>query len=124
MLPEQDRIRMRHMLDACRQAREFAHGRARSDLDRNTMLSFAVVRAIEIIGEAAAKVTPEGRDSCPGLPWPDIVGMRNRLIHAYFDVNLDHVWTTLTDDLPFLESELARILVPSDSGPPSDGLGG
>jgi uncharacterized protein with HEPN domain len=80
-------------LAACR----FLSGRQRADLDTDQMLLFAVVRAIEIVGEAAARVSPECRVTVPGVPWPAIIGMRNRMVHAYFDIDIDHdvVWQTV-----------------------------
>jgi uncharacterized protein with HEPN domain len=68
------------------------------------------VRCIEIIGEAASQVTKETQHRLPDLPWPSMVAMRNRLIHAYFDIDLDRVWDTITDDLPPLIIALAGIL--------------
>ena len=68
------------------------------------------VKLVEIIGEAAYGVTTECRDLHPAIPWMDIIGMRHRLIHAYFDVNLDIVWATVTDDLPPLATALEEIL--------------
>jgi uncharacterized protein with HEPN domain len=78
-----DRVRLRHALDALNAAMRFVEGRTRSDLDTDDMLLFALVRAIEIVGEAAGKVTDETCALLPELPWSSIVGMRNRLIHAY-----------------------------------------
>ena len=79
------------MLDAAREAVTFTANLARSDLDGNRVLVLAVVKTIEIIGEAASRVTVEGRAEAPGLPWQQIIAMRNRLIHGYFDVDLDIV---------------------------------
>jgi len=110
MLPERDRIRLQHMLDACREALRFVGDRTRADLANDRMLSFAVVRALEILGEAASRVTAETRESCPALPWSSIVGMRNRLIHGYFDIDLDRVWDTVMLDLPALENQLGLVL--------------
>jgi uncharacterized protein with HEPN domain len=95
-----DVVRLRHMLDAAEEAVGFARGRSRADLDRDRMLALAIVKTIEIIGEAASRVSAETQQTCPAVPWTDIVGMRNRLIHAYFDIDLDRVWDTLADDLP------------------------
>ena len=110
MLPNEDIVRLRHMLEAAEQAVSFARGRERNDLHADQMLLFAVVRAIEIVGEAAGKVSAESRKQCPGLPWPSIIAMRNRLIHAYFDIDADRVWETVTDDLPPPIVELRAIL--------------
>jgi uncharacterized protein with HEPN domain len=102
-------VRLRHMLDAANEAISVARGRSRSDLDSDWMLTLAPVKSIEIIGEAAARVTPDGRAESPEIPWQDIIGMRNRLIHAYFDIDLDRVWDTVSDDLPPRVAVLKRI---------------
>lgn len=74
------------------------------------MLVRALCKDIEILGEAAARVGEETRLAMTGVPWDEIVGMRNRLIHAYFDVNLDILWKTVLEDLPPLVSALKSIL--------------
>lgn len=105
-----DNIRLRHMLDAAREGLSFARNETRDSLDEDRKLEFSLVKAIEIVGEAAANVTKECREDLPQIPWPNIIGMRNRLIHAYFDINLDILWKTITDDLPPLIAELEKIL--------------
>jgi len=109
-----DIVRLRHMLDAAREARSFVEGKARGDLGTNRMLTLSLVKCIEIVGEAAAQVSGPCQEACPDIPWPDIVGMRNRLIHAYFDVDLDRVWDTVADDLPPLIAELETIVAGSE----------
>ena len=105
-----DRARIAHMLDAAEAVAEFVSGRQRSDLDRNRMLLFALVRAIEVLGEAASKVSMETRSRLPEIPWPAIVGMRNRLIHGYFDVDPEIVWKTVTLEVPPLRDLLRKVL--------------
>lgn len=105
-----DEVRLRHMLDAARTAARFARQRTRPDLDSDELAMHGLVRLIEIVGEAASRVTPETRAALPTLPWSAIVGMRNRLIHGYYDVDLDLVWATLTDDLPPLITQLETFL--------------
>jgi Uncharacterized conserved protein len=105
-----DRIRIQHMLDAAREAMGFCAGRSRTHLGADRVLALALVKSIEIVGEAASKVGPELRSRHPEIPWQNIVGMRNRLIHAYFDVDLDRVWDTVTDDLPPLADALDALL--------------
>jgi uncharacterized protein with HEPN domain len=105
-----DRLRLQHMLDAGREAVRFTRGKTRADLDRDRVLALALVKLLEIVGEAASRVTPESRQVCPNIPWRDIVAMRNRLIHGYFDVDLDRVWDTVTDDLPPLLAQLEAAL--------------
>lgn len=97
------------MLDAAREAVSFAEGKVRKDLESDRMLLLSLVKSIEIIGEAAAKLRPEYRGKHPDVPWQDIIGMRNRLIHAYFDINLDTVWDTVTNELPPLIEDLEKI---------------
>ena len=78
-----DTIRLRHMLDAAREAVAFAADRGREDLGRDRMLALSIVKCIEIVGEAASRVSGETRALVSQIPWQDIVGMRNRLIHSY-----------------------------------------
>ena len=109
MLPE-DKVRVQHMLDASRDALSFAAGKERSNLDDERQLVLALIKSVEIVGEAASKVSPELRASAPDIPWTDIVGMRNRLIHAYFDIDLDILWQTVTAELPPLKTKLEALL--------------
>ena len=97
-----DAIRLRHMLDAAQEAIAFARGRTRSDLNDSRMLVLSLVKAIEIIGEAAFRISPATRAELQDIPWDAIIGMRHRLVHAYFDINLDILWRTVTDELPAL----------------------
>jgi uncharacterized protein with HEPN domain len=105
-----DRVRLHHLADALNSAIRFARGRERGDLDTDEMLLFALVRAVEIAGEAANQVTAETRALLPDLPWSSIIGMRNRLVHAYFDINRDILSTTVTDAAPSLAERLQKVL--------------
>lgn len=111
-MQKDDEIRLRHMLDAARQALDFVRDETRGSLNKDRKLEFALVKAIEIVGEAASKVSTESRENLPQIPWPNIIGMRNRVIHAYFDINLDILWKTITEDLPPLVAELEKVLRP------------
>ncbi len=73
----------------------------------------AATRLVEIVGEAAAKISPEIQAKYPSIPWSQIIGMRNRLIHGYDAVDLDVLWDTLEVDLPSLIAELNKILSPN-----------
>jgi uncharacterized protein with HEPN domain len=106
-----DRWRLEHIADALNSATDFIHGRQRADLDSDRMLVFALVRAMEIVGEAAAKVSPDARLEFPDLPWLLMIGMRNRLVHAYFDVDVDTLWDTVAQDVPALVKRLSEILL-------------
>ena len=108
-----DRVRVRHMIEAIEAAERFARGRSRGDLDTDEMLLFALTRAVEIVGEAATRVSAEGQASAPQIPWRSVTGMRNRLVHAYHDVDRDILWTTVTQALPTLLAQL-KTIEPSD----------
>ena len=108
MRPE-DEERLRHMLDAAKEALSFAHGQPREKLNSDRKLVLALVKSIEIIGEAANNVTEDTRTELHSIPWLDIIGMRHRLVHAYFDVDLNVLWKTLKEDLPPLIIALEAI---------------
>jgi uncharacterized protein with HEPN domain len=105
-----DCIRIRHMLDAAREAISFAAGRDRSDLDTDRMLLLSLVKCVEILGEAASRVSEDTQAALPHFPWRDMVAMRNRLIHGYFDIDPDIVWSTVTRELPDLFPLLESLL--------------
>lgn len=107
MLPD-DVIRIRHLLDAAETAAGFVDGRTRTDLDVDQMLTLALVKLVEIIGEAAKQISPATRDQHPTVPWSAAARMRDRLVHHYFDIDLDVLWATVRDDLPALTTALPR----------------
>jgi len=96
------------MLDHAREAVKMIDGKKREDLGVERMLELSLVRLIEIIGEAAARVSLESRTRYPSIPWREAIGMRNRLIHGYDSVDLDVLWDTVELDLPPLISELEK----------------
>ena len=83
-------------------------------MKESRLQQYAVLKAIEIIGEAAAHISAETKRTHDDLPWADIIGMRNRLVHGYFDVDIERVWRTVQDDLPRLISQIGP-LVPRDT---------
>lgn len=99
-IPPDDAVRLRHMLDAAYKAREFVQGRNRSDLESDEMLALALVRLLEIFGEAAARVSVPVQNQLTAIPWRQITGTRNHLIHGYYNVDLDIVWSIIQQDLP------------------------
>ena len=109
-MPLPDAVRVRHIRDAARDAVRFVEGKSRADMEANEMLCLALVRLLEIIGEAANGISPDLRKKYPTVHWAGMTGMRNRLIHGYFDVNLDVVWETVTKDLPPLVTEMELVL--------------
>ncbi len=110
MLREGDAVRLRHMLESAEEALLHASGRSRADLDSDRQLTHSLVRCIEIIGEAASRVSDDCQESHPEVPWGLIVGMRNRLIHAYFDINLTILWKTVNEELRPLVGKIRTIL--------------
>ena len=109
-MSNEDAVRLRHMLDAAKRAIDFMQGRAKSDLESDEQLSLAVVRLLEILGEAAKNVSEDLRKDYPDIPWRQIAGTRERLIHGYFDVDLDIVWQIISTDLPVLAAQLEKAL--------------
>lgn len=106
----EDLDRLRHMVEAVQEAMGHAAGRSRGDLDSDRQFEHTLIRLIEIIGEAAGRLSPTTRDLAPELPWLNMVSMRNRLIHGYDQVDLDMVWNTVTLDLPALIPQLERLV--------------
>lgn len=106
----EDKVRLRHMLDAANEIREYVQSSTREDLNHDRKLVHSLVRLFEIIGEAANQVSQELRANIPQIPWSVLIGMRNRLIHAYFSVNLDVVWSTSIKDAPSLITKQEKIL--------------
>jgi uncharacterized protein with HEPN domain len=104
--------RLRHMLDHAREAVALARGKTREDLDAERQLNLSLVRLLEIVGEAASRVPNEVYIRYPEIPWPEIVSMRNRLIHGYDAVDFDILWQIITHDLPPLIAALEKIIQP------------
>ena len=98
------------MLDAMDKVAQFIRGMAYEQFAQDDRTTFAVVRALEIIGEAAKRVPQPVRESHSEVPWREMAGIRDRLIHEYSSVDLIVVWKTATEDLPNLEPIIRRIL--------------
>jgi len=106
-------VRLRHMLDSAREAVALVEGKTRHDLENTRLLELGLTRLVEIIGEAAARVPSDLRDRLPGIPWADVVGMRNKLIHGYDTVDLDILWDTVANELPVLIGALEKLTDPA-----------
>lgn len=104
------------MIDAMQSIQGFIEGRERADLDTDQMLLFALVRAVEIIGEAASRISAATREGSSDIPWAAIIAMRNRLIHAYFDIDRDVLWNTVTIGTPRLQQRLEQLLDSDKAG--------
>jgi uncharacterized protein with HEPN domain len=110
MSKHDDRTSLRHMLDHAREAELMIQDRSLEDLKQDRMLELALVRLIEIIGEAANRVSEDTLERFPQIPWQQIRGMHNRLIHGYDLIDLQILWDTVTDDLPALIKEIKKAL--------------
>jgi uncharacterized protein with HEPN domain len=108
-----DVVRIRHMLDAANECLLFTKGKSRTSLNTDRQLVLALTKSVEILGEAAARISKETRDCSPQIPWNSIVSMRNRLIHAYFDIDLDILWKTIIEDIPPLIPKIENLLLDS-----------
>ncbi|MEW6195055.1 MAG: DUF86 domain-containing protein [Bacteroidota bacterium] len=110
-MKHEDKIRIQHMIDAAEEALSFVSGIDEKDFANNRLVILSVIKEIEIIGEAASKVSNETINELYNIPWIDIVGMRNRLIHGYFDVNVQLVWNTVKLNLPPLINTLKQAIL-------------
>jgi uncharacterized protein with HEPN domain len=105
-----DVIRMEHMLDHAREAVSLIENTGRKDLNSNRILSLALVRLLEIVGEAASHISKDTQSKYPSIPWAQVISLRNRLIHGYDSIDMDILWEILTKDFPLLIPELETIL--------------
>lgn len=108
--PSPDIVRINHMLDIAKEILEFSKGKTRDDLDVDRKLTLSLIHLLEIFGEAANGISPEFKSRFPQIPWKFIIGMRNRLIHGYYDIDLDVIWSTVTEDIPPLEDKIRRTI--------------
>ena len=114
-MPRDDTAYLLDMLVAARDAVAFAEGMSYAEFVRDRRTQLSILKSLEIVGEAAAHVSEDTRKAHPAIPWPEIVGMRNRLVHVYFDIDLPLVWDTVRHDLPVLIARLEP-LVPPEAG--------
>jgi uncharacterized protein with HEPN domain len=105
-----------HMLDMARKAVRKTHGIGRDAYDSDENLRLALAHLVQIIGEAARRVSSEGRAAHPEIPWSEITGMRSKIVHDYMNVDEDIVWAVVTQDLPGLVAALEKIIPPEDVG--------
>lgn len=116
-MPLDDEVRVRHLVGSGEQGMSYAADRSRADLDDDELLRLALTNLVEIVSEAAKHISDDLRESRPEVPWSAASRMRDRLIHHYFDINLDVLWSTVTDELPRLLALLPDDLTADRSAP-------
>jgi len=109
-MPHHDKIYLQHIRDAANRISEYVEGIDEPSFKKSNLIQDAVIRQIEIIGEAAKNLSSQFRNSHPEIPWRELSGMRDKLIHAYFGVDLDRVWITAQDEIPALNSQIEALL--------------
>lgn len=114
-MAKSDSVRLKHMLEAAHSCLEFAAHKSREDFENDKKLVFAVIRALEIFGEAAANISKQFQLKNSAIPWREIVGMRNRLIHVYFDIDYDIVWEAIKHEIPKIIPQIEKLLDNEDS---------
>lgn len=107
---KRDKAYLKHILDATSNIEKFIEAISKEDFLGNIEKQYAVLRGLEIIGEATKNLSEELKTKYPHIPWKEIAGMRDKLIHQYFGVNLDLVWETVKTKLPELKSQISKIL--------------
>lgn len=105
-----DRVRVQHILKAVEEIEAFLKGVSYQEFEGSSLLQSAVIRQLEVLGEAAKHVSPAVQDAHPEVAWPQIVGLRNLLIHQYFGVNAHLIWQIATKDLDMLKQQMTQIL--------------
>lgn len=109
-MTDRDRIYLEHVLEAISRIQQFVEGMDKKGFESNILIQDAVIRNFEIIGEAAKRLSAAFTGSHPELPWQDMAGMRDKLIHHYLDVDLDVVWMTIEKDIPVLLETIDKML--------------
>jgi uncharacterized protein with HEPN domain len=105
-----DDVYLHHILDSISQIEKFTEGINKNEFKNNELVQSAVIRQIEIIGEASKKLSDKFKNNYPNIPWTDITGMRDKLIHGYFGVDIDIVWLTIQKDIPKLRDLIKKLI--------------
>ncbi len=109
-MEQKDLNRLKHMLDAAKTILEHAKNKQLSDLEKDRLLLGGIIRELMLIGEAANAISPQTKAQIPSIPWKDITGMRNQLVHAYFEISYKIIWMTVKEDIPKLIAVLETTL--------------
>jgi len=112
---KRDRAYLKHILEAISNIEKFVEGLTKEEFFKNVEKQYAVLRGLEIIGEATKNLSRELKGKHREIPWRDIAGMRDKLIHQYFGVNLELVWVTIKNKLPEFKNQILKILEEMES---------
>jgi uncharacterized protein with HEPN domain len=107
--PRDDSVYVGHVLDAIDRIESYLHGVTEAEFLKTPLIQDGVIHQIQIIGEAAKRLSADFRGRTPTIPWQDIAGMRDKLVHDYIGVDLETVWETATREVPALKSELQNL---------------
>jgi uncharacterized protein with HEPN domain len=111
-MPKDDAVYLGHMLDAALKIAARTKGRTRAEYDASEDFQIILTYLIQTIGEAASRVSTEKRDQLSQIPWKQIVGMRNRIVHDYMNIDADIVWEVATANIPGLITQLQSLSIP------------
>ena len=120
MSRHEDTVSLRQMLDHIEEAVALTQGRTRDDLESDRVFFLALLKLVEIVGEAATRVSQATQAAHPELPWREVIGTRNRLIHGYDAVDYDILWEIVATDFPPLSQEIKILLSERAGVPPQD----
>lgn len=109
-MKKDDSVYLHHILDAIHRIETYTKGISKETYMQNGLLQDGVVRQLEIIGEASNNLSDEFQEKHSEIPWGQIISLRNRIIHAYFDINLEITWDIVRGDIPELKRQIERIL--------------
>ena len=114
-MEKNDEKRLTNMLEAAKDATGFLQDKTRDDLDKDKQLTLSLLKSLEMIGEAASKVSKECQLGCKPIPWDRVIDLKEQVVHTYWDIDRDWIWNTVTNELPAIIEALEQ-LVPSRAG--------
>ena len=111
-MEKNDEKRLSDMLQAAKDALGFLQDKTREDLDKDKPLTLSLLKSLEMIGEAASRVSKECQMGCEPIPWDNVIDLKQQVVHTYWDIDRDWIWKTVTDELPPIIDALEQ-LIPS-----------
>jgi uncharacterized protein with HEPN domain len=109
-MKKDDSVYLHHILDSIERIEKYTHGVSKNEFLQNGLLQDGVLRQMEIIGEASRNLSSEFRENHSDVQWSQIIGLRNRIVHAYFDIDFEIAWTIVKNDLPYLRQRVEKFL--------------